>query len=350
MFEINIKSSIENYRVTFKPLNNSFYQDFDLLLVDNFFRNGGLFSDSPVVYIEATEQNKTLSSVERICEELARRGLTRNSRILAIGGGVVQDLATIVASVYMRGISWSYAPSTLTGMVDSCVGGKSSINVGAFKNLVGNVYPPKDIFIDARLASTLRAEEICSGLSEAGKIIYARDPKTFKSYLSGADNFEPSDVATSLEAKKWFVEKDEFDVAERQLLNFGHTFGHAFEAATNFSVQHGVAVAIGMLSAIHHPDAKRDSYTSSLEIYALSILKPIAPSIIASAAHADWGIFESALKRDKKNSSSALCHILPVGDGALGKVFIDFNDGAIDKAIQATKKATGKIGSLQNVS
>ena len=137
----------------------------------------------------------------------------------------------------MRGIAWSYMPTTVLAMVDSCVGGKSSINVGPYKNLVGTFHPPKQIDIDPLLATTLASEQIAAGLIEAAKICFCRGPASFAEYLGqepgvgmGTQALEHV-ILTSLLAKKHFIEIDEFDKKERLLLNFGHTFGHAIEGA-----------------------------------------------------------------------------------------------------------------------
>jgi len=216
---------------------------------------GQLFEPGCILF-EANEQNKTFAGVEKIISELRERGVARANRISAIGGGIVQDVSTLSASTYMRGIKWEYYPTTLLGMVDSCIGGKSSINVGEFKNLAGNFYPPEKVIIDTSFCRTLEEVQIIEGLFEALKICYADSQGTFQKYLS-LINLKTSLydldfialVELSLLTKKRFIEEDEFDQGIRLLLNFGHTFGHAIEAATHFKVKHGVAVGLGILIA-----------------------------------------------------------------------------------------------------
>jgi 3-dehydroquinate synthase len=183
-------------------------------------------------------------------------GATRDTQLWAVGGGAIQDVAGFVSSIYMRGISWIYIPTTLLGMADSCIGGKSSINVGQHKNIVGSFHTPTAVLIDTTLTSTLTVEQKMSGLIEAAKICYCRGADAFDEYLSldpgsasTPDHFEPI-VTLSLRSKKWFVETDEFDRAERLLLNLGHTFGHALESASNFRLSHGMAVGVGILCAV----------------------------------------------------------------------------------------------------
>lgn len=208
--------------------------------------------------IDALEQNKTLNQVAILIESLRSLGANKSSNLFAIGGGIIQDLATFVASTYMRGISWTYCPTTLLGMVDSCVGGKSSLNVGIYKNIAGNFFPPRKILIDTAFCNTLSEQDKISGLCEAIKINFASSPSNLEKFLSifngDIENFTEDDalkiVSLSLHAKKEFIEGDEFDQGIRLLLNFGHTFGHSIEAATQFSITHGIAVGLGMLAEI----------------------------------------------------------------------------------------------------
>ena len=159
----------------------------------------------------------------------------------------------------MRGIKWNYIPTTFLGMTDSCLGGKSSINVSKYKNLIGNFHPPYQIEIIPEFIKTLPKVELFAGLAESAKICFCRGDKFFNVYLSLSNYFLKKDLHNedicnllyhTLKIKKWFIEKDEFDKAERKLLNYGHTWGHALETATNFSIPHGLAVAIGMMASI----------------------------------------------------------------------------------------------------
>ena len=211
-----------------------------------------------VIPVLAEEARKDLSSVAQIIESLRRAGATRGSRMLAVGGGVVQDLATMASSIYMRGIDWVYCPTTLLGMVDSCLGGKSSINVGEFKNIAGNYFPPSRILIDPVFCRTLPGVQRVAGLCEAAKICFCSRDEAFGHYqrlMSGVDVFDDESalvslISLSLRTKKVFIEQDEFDQGIRLLLNFGHTFGHALEGASGFALSHGIAVGVGMLAAI----------------------------------------------------------------------------------------------------
>ena len=227
-----------------------------VFVVDAYFAH--LFegaAESPIL-IEAKETSKSLDRIPDVIIALRERSVTRGTTLIAVGGGIVQDIAAFVASVYMRGIDWIYVPTTLLSMVDSCIGGKSSINVGKYKNIVGGFHPPKQVIIDPSLAGTLGDEQMAAALCEAAKICLCLDVSTFDRYLGLDPNVNSSAEAVgqiidlSLRAKKHFIEIDEFDKGERLTLNFGHTFGHSLESASCFAISHGIAVGLGMLAAI----------------------------------------------------------------------------------------------------
>ncbi len=239
-----IRSSIGSYPVSIRRgLFDETLQEHrsDIVLADQWFAPVLASAGVHAITLPASESTKSLDGMPEIIMELRRFGATRQTGILAIGGGTIQDVAGFVASVYMRGVRWTYVPTTLLAMSDSCIGGKSSINVGPYKNLVGTFHPPAAVVIDPALASSLSVEQRVSGLIEACKICYCRGEEAFHEYLG----LQPSSSMTaeqterilllSLLSKKWFIEVDEFDRAERLLLNFGHTFGHAVEGSFWFS-------------------------------------------------------------------------------------------------------------------
>ena len=209
------------------------------------------------IRIAAREDAKNLATVADVIERMREMGANRQSHLLAIGGGIVQDVATFVASSYMRGVDWTYCPSTLLGMVDSCIGGKSSLNVGPYKNIAGNFYPPGRVLIDTDFCATLPTVQKIEGLCEAVKICYCSQDQSFENYLAQAQTNDllagssqlNEVIGLSLQTKKAFIEADEFDNGVRLLLNFGHTFGHAIEGASAYRISHGVAVGLGMLCA-----------------------------------------------------------------------------------------------------
>lgn len=347
MYSLTIASSVEEYRVTIceSLLDVGGY---DFVVADAYFE--AVLSGKNILFIEANEANKQLSSVEKICQAFRDAGLTRGSKIAAIGGGIIQDLATLSCSLYMRGIKWDYFPTTLTGMMDSCLGGKSSINLGSVKNLIGNIYPPRQILIRPSFAETLPLTDKISGFCEAIKICFARGSEAFDGFLATTEKSDfrfhnklDEQIFMALSAKKWFIETDEFDVKERQLLNFGHTFGHALEAATNFEITHGVAVGLGILAALNHPKSFQNDSTHRLKEYLFRTISPIGKDLDRIFTEVHWRIYEEALQSDKKNSRSALCHILPVAEGHLEKVFIPYSENAFQLARVAMQKTFDQV-------
>jgi 3-dehydroquinate synthase len=282
----------------------------------------------------AIEENKTLSTCAELIEGLRAQGANRSSSFCAFGGGIIQDLATFTASVYMRGIQWTYVPTTLLGMVDSCIGGKSSINVGPYKNIAGNYYPPKKIIIDIDFCKTLDLSEFQAGLCEAIKICFAARGDQFEKYLnlfSDQSIFLSSEqllsvISLSLATKKQFIENDEFDFGPRLLLNFGHTFGHAIEAATDFKMTHGIAVGMGMLAEIKLAmltgvvvlEAERVKKLRKHIAYLLNQIPDMTKYITAM----DLESAICAFRSDKKHRNDAYAVIMPNEVGFLEMNFL----------------------------
>lgn len=350
MYEFNVSSAFENYKVEIATHSMQDLDNYEAVIADSYFRNDPAFNGMKTVFVDVSEENKSLSTVATICSELRTFGIHRNSRVLALGGGMIQDVATLSASLYMRGIHWDFAPTTLTAMSDSCLGGKSSINVNDAKNLVGNIYPPARIAIDTRFVDTLDTEARISGLAEGVKIAFAKGPSEFESFIDNVAADQPRSgesledlIFLSLQAKKWFIEIDEFDKNERQLLNFGHTFGHAFEAASGFRIQHGTAVALGMIAACRHPQAKPSPSADALNAYATRLATAVRETISRALENTNWAIFEASLRSDKKNSRDELCLVLPGADGQLTKVWIPFSNGAIQSATDVMREALTEV-------
>ncbi len=203
------------------------------------------------------EAHKTLASAERIFEALARLGASRDATLIALGGGVIGDLAGFAAACWMRGIDFVQMPTTLLAMVDSSVGGKTGVNLPAGKNLVGAFHQPRAVIADTTTLASLPAREYRAGLAEVVKYGAIGDPGFFAWLEAHVDALLRRDEAALVEAiasscrhKAGMVARDEHEQGERALLNFGHTFGHALEAATGYEqLLHGEAVAIGMLLA-----------------------------------------------------------------------------------------------------
>lgn len=194
------------------------------------------------------ENSKTLSSIEMIYDFLAENGITRGDIIIALGGGIVGDTAGFAAATYLRGVKLVQIPTTLLAMVDSSIGGKTAINLSAGKNLAGSFYQPSKVIIDTAFLDTLPYEEWQNGIGEIIKYGAIMDKRLFDIMERGEYKEKLEEVILRcLKIKKKVVEEDTLDTGIRQILNFGHTLGHAVEKHSNFSIPHGKAVGIGMI-------------------------------------------------------------------------------------------------------
>jgi 3-dehydroquinate synthase len=322
-----------------------------IAIVDSNTRTHLVFKESAkFVLIVASEENKTLNSCESLIITLNDLGLSRNNTLSAVGGGTTQDLATLTSSLYMRGVEWVYYPTTLMSMTDSCIGGKSAINAGDRKNLIGNFYPPSKIQINTRFLETNSDIDIVNGLSEAVKICFAKSASAFERYLSMSSSLTPGNdedtarlIHHTLSTKKWFVEIDEFDVRERQLLNFGHSFAHALESATNYSIPHGTAVAIGMIAALKHPTSGSSEKSNLLIEYSLKLLDRTKGSISDGLQQFDEAKFVRALDRDKKNSNEYLRLVLLNSNDELEITSLARNDYQLQIALASLNEAISEV-------
>lgn len=282
-------------------------------------------------------------------------GMTRESQLIAFGGGIIQDVATLCASLYMRGIKWTYCPTTLLGMVDSCVGGKSSINVGQYKNIAGNYYPPEKVVINVEFCKTLPLTEQIAGLCEAVKICFAAKNNAFDTFITHFFDchFPLSNkqlekiIALSLRTKKIFIEEDEFDQGSRLLLNFGHTIGHAIEAASHFSVTHGVAVGLGMLAEIRlgmsiHSQTNFPERVRLLNDYICNLVKLI-PEMTKHIQLIDSQKVLNAFQSDKKHLPENYRLISVNQAGYLERISIPKNDQSDEMIVGAFEWLKGAV-------
>ena len=218
-------------------------------------RNGGF--DPVLITVPAGEQAKSLAVVQRCYDDLARHRLERKSFVVALGGGVVGDLAGFVAATYLRGIPFVQVPTTLLAQVDSSVGGKVGVNLKAGKNLVGAFYQPKFVLCDLDTLRSLPPREFRAGVAEVIKYGIIHDAPLFRRLERGLDKLvaqEPAElaavVARCCAIKAEVVGQDETEGGLRAILNFGHTIGHAIEAITRYGTYlHGEAISIGQVAA-----------------------------------------------------------------------------------------------------
>ncbi len=278
--------------------------------VETSLKNAGIATISYV--FPAGEESKNGETYLSIVEWLASQELTRNACILALGGGVVGDLAGFVAATYLRGIAFIQVPTTLLAAVDSSVGGKTAIDLEAGKNLVGAFYQPRLVLCDLDTFDTLSPAVFADGCAEVIKYGMIRSANLLAD-LKGTHikNQLEEVVAQCVGMKRDIVEADEFEQGERKLLNFGHTLGHAIEKQSKYSVSHGKAVAIGMVlitkAAVKQGVCPEECLTlleSLLEKYEL-------PS---NTVFSIEELFDGAMA-DKKRSGDSIDIVIPVAVG-----------------------------------
>ena len=280
-----------------------------------------------VLFLPAGEVHKRLRSVESLCEDLAQAGADRDTLLLALGGGVVGDMAGFVAAIYMRGVPFVQLPTTFLAQVDSSLGGKTGANLTAGKNLIGSFHHPLAVFADTDTLSTLALPQLRSGLQESIKAGVIYDARLFRYLETNAEILlDPASsghvaaitrvVAASVRVKADVVSKDERESGLRMILNFGHTLGHAIETATGYgTLLHGEAVAWGSIAATHLARGRGMlSPGNAVRIEALILRYGPLPRFKGSAEK-----LVALTAKDKKNRGGKLSFILPT---AIGKVEI----------------------------
>ena len=279
--------------------------------------------------VEGGEESKSYHGLIPLFECLVGCGFRKNHRLIAIGGGITQDVAAFVASILYRGVEWLFFPTNVLTQCDYCIGSKTSINFKNFKNQLGGFYPPSAIYIDTQFTTTLGEREIASGLGEMLHYFLVNSSADFNLFLEHAPSVRKGGAGLevlmhrSLEIKKAMIEIDEFDQGPRNVFNYGHTFGHALESATNYLIPHGTAVSYGIdlanLVSVHF---------GFLTIEERNRIRPACELVFNGAPlpEIDMDRYFIALQKDKKNVGSQLGLILTSGIGNMFKQLCDFDE------------------------
>jgi shikimate kinase / 3-dehydroquinate synthase len=295
---------------------------------------------SVAVRVPGGERGKRLPVAARLWDALAREGIGRDGGIVALGGGSVGDVAGFVAATYLRGIRVAQVPTTLLGMADASIGGKTAIDIAAGKNLVGAFHSPDAVFADLAVLATLPPRQLSSGLAEVTKCAFLADRESVTQLGRSLDRVRAGDLGTILaavtiaaEVKAAIVSRDPRESGLRELLNFGHTMGHAYEAASGYRVTHGEAVAIGMVYATALAEAlELTAPTVRHELEKL--LGRASLPIRARLPKAVW----SFVLRDKKARAGQLRWILPRRIGRFSEV-TDVGEFVLRAAARVVERA-----------
>lgn len=293
--------------------------------------------DARTIVLDPGEETKSFDGLENLIEQLLATGIERDGLVVALGGGVIGDLAGFAAGVVKRGVGYAQIPTTLLAQVDSSVGGKTAINTAAGKNLVGLFHQPRVVIADTSLLSTLPLRELRSGYAEVAKYGALGDATFFTwletqaiAALAGGSDALTQMVAHCVKMKAAIVGRDEREGGERALLNLGHTFGHALEAATGYSdrLLHGEAVAVGMVLAFRL-SAKLGLAPAADAVRVEQHLKAVSlPTRLADipGSRPDAKTLLAHMIHDKKTKDGRLTFVLVRG---LGRAFVT-SDVALD--------------------
>lgn len=285
------------------------------------------FTPFPVIKFPAGEEHKNQATVDFIIEELIKLGAHKNTFLIGVGGGVVTDITGYVAAVYMRGIKFGLAPTSVLAMVDAAIGGKNGVDVGIYKNMVGTIRQPEFILYDFSFLQTLPVKEWVNGFAEIIKHACIKDALLFavlEKYSLHDYQVDKTLIAELIEKnaaiKSQIVTQDEFENGNRKLLNFGHTIGHAIENL--HSIPHGHAVSIGMVAACNLSVQLNDFHAAD----AAKIVKLLAKYHLPVDIETDHAKVFEVLKMDKKRKNDGVQFILLSKIGDAGIVYISLAD------------------------
>lgn len=307
-----------------------------------------------IMLVEATESNKVIETALTICERMTNLSAKRNSTIISVGGGIIQDITGFAANILYRGVKWIFVPTTLLAACDSCIGSKTSLNYKKYKNLLGTFYPPDELHICSLFFRTLSQIDFLSGLGEVVKFNVMGGEKDILALkkdmpqiLQRKETVINEYVHKSLEFKKPFVEADEYDKGIRIHLNFAHTFGHAFETTTNYAIPHGTAVAMGTIVAneIAYSRGNIDRETQQsiedllLQVIDIKLLEKENQLVFDEVLNLET--IMSAIRKDKKQIDANITAVLFKNQELALEIVHDVQENEINNALIKLRKILG---------
>jgi len=315
-YDVYFEDSLE-FINQFKEIHNS------VIIVDRnvynlYNANFKNFNLENMLLFDALEENKTYDYVAKIYDFLISKSAKRNLTIISIGGGITQDITGFVASTLYRGVNWIFVPTTFLAMTDSCVGSKTSLNYGKYKNLIGSFYPPQKIYINTEFLTTLTKLDFYSGIGETIKFQLMKEeyPKDFSEVIYSINevinnkSYRLEIIHDNMNIKLGYMKGDEFDLGRRNLLNYGHCFGHALETSSNYFVPHGIAVIIGIIFANAVAMQRNLISKETFEFLNNNLLVQNIP-LKLEEKHLDNRILLDAMKNDKKRINQYLTVVIP---------------------------------------
>jgi len=334
--KLSIESNINDYDVVFED-TFEFIEQFNkinnsVLIIDinvyNLYKKEFKNVDNENLFLfNAIEENKTFDYVKEIYDFLIAKSVKRNLTIISIGGGITQDITGFVASTLYRGVKWIFVPTTFLAMTDSCIGSKTSINYDKHKNLMGTFYPPRRIHINTNFLDTLKELDFYSGVGETIKFQLMKEeyPKQFDDVLEIVEKVKNDKkyrldiIHNNMQIKLGYMKGDEFDLGRRNLLNYGHCFGHALETSSDYYVPHGIAVNIGMIFANILSNSRHLLGDYDMNYINEKILLPNIPLALREEDFNSSVLLES-MKNDKKRIGKYLSVVIPDSECKMLKV------------------------------
>lgn len=324
--ELLVKSKWRDYRVVFNETTGwvtALKKDNTLFVIDakvwEYHASGVLqpLRACDIVILPINEDRKSLATVQELYDRIMSRSPKKNLSLISIGGGIVQDITGFVASTLYRGLNWILVPTTLLSQADSCIGGKTSLNYHQYKNLLGTFYPPSEVLVYPAFVKTLDVGDFYSGLGEVvkmhmigGESYTCSLEKELPLLIQRQDNALVNAVYQSLLLKRQYIEADEFDTGRRNMLNFGHCFGHALESASGFAIPHGQAVVAGMILA-NYVAGQRGLLSREQEQYFFDkLLRPVLTTQSRKNLAVNPDVVIDGMKHDKKRTGVGLALVM----------------------------------------
>lgn len=331
-------------KVMSKNANNILFID------DNVYKIYDQYLQAPkskIFSAEATEDFKSLNGVVSLVEFLQKNQFTKGETLVVVGGGIVQDIGAFVGACYKRGIPWTYIPTTLLSMCDSCIGGKAGINHNNAKNQLALFSAPSQVIINPVFLKTLNHRDIKAGLGEILKLHITGGKKFLEGYVRHIRNatalnygaYKPL-ILGALNVKKVVIEVDEFELSYRKGLNYGHTLGHAIEVLSNYHIPHGQAVVIGMI--IVNELSNRRSMLSDVEKALLNklLFELLEPDIMHGISTLELG---DLIKKDKKTSGGIVTFIILQSIGDMRFLSVNLDSLLMEQISQIIKETFNSI-------